>query len=115
MKRLLPLIALALLVGWVWGQRGSGEGSLPAEAQETLRLIHQGGPFPFERDGIVFNNFEQLLPPQARGYYREYTVPTPDLKHRGARRIVCGGLQPQRPEACWYSADHYKSFRKLAE
>jgi ribonuclease T1 len=114
MKRLFQLIALALVAGWVLGQWGGG-GALPQEAQETLKLIQRGGPFPYERDGIVFNNFEKLLPEQARGYYREYTVPTPGVKHRGARRIVCGGLRPQQPEGCWYTADHYKSFRKIAE
>lgn len=114
MKRFLQLVVLVLIVGWAWGQRGSGD-ELPQEAQETLRLIQQGGPFPHARDGIVFNNFEQQLPGQPRGYYREYTVPTPGVKHRGARRIVCGGPQPQQPEGCWYTADHYKSFRKIAE
>ena len=82
------------------------------EARETLRLIDANGPFPYKRDGIVFQNREGRLPDQPRGYYREYTVQTPAAKNRGKRRIVCGG--PARaPEACYYTADHYASFRKI--
>jgi len=83
---------------------------LPSEARATLQLIKQNGPFPYPRDGLVFKNFEQRLPEQARGYYREYTVPTPGLRHRGARRIVCGIL----PE-CYYSSDHYRTFKRIRE
>ena len=70
---------------------------LPPEGRETLALIKQGGPFPYSRDGIVFNNFEKRLPLQPRGYYREYTVKTPGARNRGARRIVCGG-KPRLPD-----------------
>ncbi len=87
--------------------------ALPLEAQATYRLIHQGGPFPYQRDGTVFFNRERLLPTQPRGHYREYTVRTPGVSHRGARRIVCGGRPPSQPEACWYTADHYNSFRRI--
>jgi ribonuclease T1 len=87
---------------------------LPAEAQHTHRLILTGGPFPYAKDGVVFGNREQRLPRQARGYYREYTVPTPGASNRGARRMVCGGLVVRAPEACFYSSDHYASFRQLA-
>ena len=87
---------------------------LPPEARETIALIRKGGPFPYERDGTVFGNFEKRLPLQARGYYREYTVPTPGARDRGARRIVCGGDQPKRPEACYYTDNHYASFRRIA-
>lgn len=87
---------------------------LPVEGQQTYRLILQGGPFPYEKDGVVFGNRERLLPRQARGYYREYTVKTPGASNRGARRIVCGGEVPTRPEACYYTADHYASFRMIA-
>ncbi len=86
---------------------------LPAEGQQTYRLIHQGGPFPHEKDGSVFGNRERLLPRQVRGYYREYTVRTPGARDRGARRIVCGGQVPEMPKACYYTADHYASFRVI--
>ena len=88
---------------------------LPAEAQRTERLIRAGGPFPYEKDGSVFGNRERLLPRQSRGYYREYTVKTPGVRHRGARRIVCGGAEATRPEACFYTDDHYASFRRIAQ
>jgi ribonuclease T1 len=86
---------------------------LPPEGQTVLKRIATGGPFPYEKDGSVFGNRERLLPPHRRGYYREYTVPTPGLSHRGARRIVCGGEEPRKPEACYYTADHYASFRLI--
>jgi ribonuclease T1 len=89
--------------------------SLPAEAQETERLIHAGGPFPYEKDGSRFGNRERLLPIQARGYYREYTVKTPGSRDRGARRIVCGGEKPVTPDACFYTDDHYASFRRIVK
>ncbi len=85
---------------------------LPRQGVETYRLIHQGGPFPYEKDGTVFGNRERLLPAHKRGYYREYTVPTPGSRDRGARRIVCGGA-PKAPDACYYTADHYASFRRI--
>ena len=88
--------------------------SLPDEARQTYRLIHSGGPFPYAKDGIVFGNRERQLPSRTRGWYREYTVVTPGARDRGARRIVCGGEPPTRPETCWYSADHYMSFRRIA-
>lgn len=87
--------------------------ALPPEAQATHRLIHQGGPFPYQKDGTVFGNRERLLPLRPRGHYREYTVRTPGERTRGARRIVCGGRVPAQPEACWYTADHYSSFRLI--
>jgi ribonuclease T1 len=85
---------------------------LPRQGTETYKLIHQGGPFAYEKDGVVFGNRERLLPAERRGYYREYTVKTPGSRDRGARRIVCGG-QPQVPDACFYTDDHYASFRKI--
>jgi ribonuclease T1 len=85
---------------------------LPAEGAKTYRLIFKGGPFAYQKDGVVFGNRERLLPSQKRGYYREYTVATPGSSDRGARRIVCGG-QPQTPDACYYTADHYESFRLI--
>jgi ribonuclease T1 len=89
--------------------------ALPAEARKTHSLILSGGPFPYAKDGTVFGNRERLLPRNSRGYYREYTVPTPGLSHRGARRIVCGGREPRAPEACYYTQDHYASFRRIAQ
>ena len=83
---------------------------LPAEARHTIALIRKGGPFPHERDGVVFGNFEKRLPMQARGYYREYTVRTPGAKNRGARRIVAG-----RGGELYYTGDHYRSFRRIKE
>ena len=88
---------------------------LPPEARQTHVLIHSGGPFPFRKDGIVFGNREHLLPDQARGFYREYTVASPGVRDRGARRIVCGGRQRQAPDSCFYSADHYASFRLIVK
>lgn len=83
---------------------------LPVEARDTLTTIKRGGPFPYSRDGIVFNNFEKRLPQQARGYYREYTVPTPGRRDRGPRRIVAG-----QPGEYYYTADHYETFRRIRE
>jgi ribonuclease T1 len=88
--------------------------ALPAEAQQTERLIRTGGPFPHAKDGTVFGNRERILPRHPRGYYREYTVRTPGSSDRGARRIVCGGHKPREPEACFYTEDHYASFRRIA-
>ncbi|MCX8085716.1 MAG: ribonuclease [Rhodocyclaceae bacterium] len=108
------LVCLLLTLAFAAAQAQEiARAELPPEAIETLRLIEQGGPFPYRRDGIEFRNFERRLPVMPRGYYREYTVPTPGAKHRGARRIVCGGESPARPDACWYTADHYRSFRKI--
>lgn len=83
---------------------------LPKQGRDTLELIESGGPFPHDRDGIAFSNRERILPQARRGYYREYTVRTPGVRHRGARRIVCGGDQ-RKADQCYYSDDHYKSFK----
>lgn len=88
--------------------------ALPPEARATHRLILAGGPFPYTKDGTVFFNRERLLPLKARGHYREYTVKTPGARNRGARRIVCGGKPPTQPEACFYTDDHYASFKRIA-
>jgi len=87
---------------------------LPAEARDVLLLIRAGGPFPYERDGVTFGNRERLLPAQRRGYYHEYTVTTPGAKNRGARRIICGGSR-RTPDVCYYTDDHYASFRRIRE
>jgi ribonuclease T1 len=83
---------------------------LPPEGRDTLQLIKRGGPFPYPRDGVVFGNYEHILPQQPRGYYHEYTVKTPGAHNRGARRIVCGVV----PE-CYYTGDHYQSFKRIRE
>ena len=118
-KHWLLLLASALML-----QFGAGEGraqkapttnavaveNLPQEARVTLALIKTGGPFPYQRDGAVFGNFERRLPIKERGYYKEYTVPTPGSRTRGARRIIAG--------ARWeffYTDDHYKTFRRIRE
>jgi guanyl-specific ribonuclease Sa len=81
---------------------------LPAEAADTLQRIAHGGPFAHAQDGHVFGNREGRLPPAPRGYYHEYTVETPGLPNRGARRIISGGTPPT---IYYYTADHYQSFR----
>jgi ribonuclease T1 len=85
-------------------------GDLPAEAQQTLRLIKQGGPFSYRQDGAVFSNFERRLPLHERGYYHEYTVATPRHRQRGSRRIVAGAHGEY-----YYSDDHYLTFRRIRE
>jgi ribonuclease T1 len=88
--------------------------ALPLEAQQTLVLIRRGGPFPYPRDGIAFGNYERLLPEQKRGYYREFTVKTPGVRGRGARRIIAGG-DAVAPKEYFYTDDHYASFRRIRE
>jgi ribonuclease T1 len=83
---------------------------LPREAQSTLRLIKSNGPFPYQRDGSIFGNFEGRLPKKPRGYYKEYTVPTPGARDRGARRIIAG-----RDGEYFYTNDHYSTFRRIVE
>jgi ribonuclease T1 len=88
--------------------------ALPAEARDVLERINTGGPFQYERDGVVFGNREHQLPERKRGYYHEYTVPTPGARTRGARRIVCGGPKAA-PETCYYTGDHYRTFARIRE
>lgn len=83
---------------------------LPQEARDTLALIQRGGPYPYSRDGVVYSNFEKILPGKASGYYHEYTVVTPGSQDRGARRIVAGGQGEK-----YYTDDHYASFRFIVE
>ena len=85
-------------------------GDLPGEARQTLALIKQGGPYPYSRDGAVFSNRERRLPTAAHGTYREYTVPTPGRHDRGARRIIA-----TRAGQFWYTADHYRTFKRIVE
>ncbi|CAL9606174.1 ribonuclease domain-containing protein [Streptomyces pilosus] len=119
-RALLPRLLACLLVllagcssagddggvpAWADGMATVQEADLPAEAQRTLDLVDEGGPFPYAQDGAVFGNFEGLLPQQKRGYYHEYTVRTPGSDDRGARRIVTG-----RDGETYYTDDHYASF-----
>jgi ribonuclease T1 len=104
----------ALLALWLGAALAfSGEVAvrdLPPEARATLSLVRAGGPFPYGRDGAVFANREGHLPSRPRGYYREYTVPTPAARDRGARRIVAG-----RAGELYYTDDHYRTFRRIIE
>ena len=88
-------------------------GQLPREAQQTLVRIKQGGPFPYAKDGVVFGNYEKALPQQRRGYYHEYTVKTPGVRSRGARRLITGG-EPNSGEY-YYTDDHYATFSRVKE
>jgi ribonuclease T1 len=85
---------------------------LPPEGRAVYTLILKGGPFKYDRDGIAFGNREKMLPAKPHGYYHEYTVPTAGATSRGARRIVCGGPRTA-PDACYYSDDHYQSFKRI--
>jgi ribonuclease T1 len=102
----LPALALSL--------PEIGVRDLPKEGRDVLAQVRKGGPFAYERDGVVFGNREGLLPRHPRGYYHEYTVPTPGARNRGARRIVCGGPKAA-PSVCYYTADHYNSFARIRE
>jgi guanyl-specific ribonuclease Sa len=87
-----------------------GDARLPREVRDVLARIRAGGPYPYERDGVVFGNFERHLPQRPRGWYHEYTVPTPGQRGRGARRIIAGGRPPTE---FWYTGDHYETFTRL--
>ena len=132
MARLATAFRLALFLALAWGcgfsvqAREPSPGSaiaaialaeLPAEARHTLELIQRGGPFPFpHKDGSTFGNFEKRLPVAARGYYREYTVPTPGRTDRGARRIVAGGGDRAATSGeYYYTGDHYRTFRRIRQ
>jgi ribonuclease T1 len=114
------LLAVTVLPNLVQARVSPSAGSLttvsvaelPRQGIEVYGLVQRDGPFAYEKDGVVFGNRERLLPSRNRGYYHEYTVKTPGSRDRGGRRIVCGG-QPRTPDICYYTADHYASFRKI--
>jgi ribonuclease T1 len=120
----LALTSLVVLASLAWSgvmakqmAQPSGDASvtvdqLPPQGRDTYQRIQQGGPFPFDKDGVVFGNRERMLPSAKRGYYHEYTVKSPGSRDRGTRRIVCGGAVTT-PDACYYTADHYASFRRI--
>jgi ribonuclease T1 len=83
---------------------------LPNQALDTIKLIHNGGPYPYRQDGVVFSNREGLLPQESNGYYHEYTVKTPGSSDRGARRIITG-----KGGELYYTDDHYASFKRIVE
>jgi ribonuclease T1 len=112
LRAVLVLLLALLLAPAAAAPESVALADLPPEARQTLVLIKAGGPFPYRRDGVVFGNFERYLPIRPRGYYREYTVPTPGIRHRGARRIVTGDMA--RAEY-YYTQDHYRSFRRIQE
>ena len=122
MKRLL--ICALFVFAAASQRRGSGPvgdislASLPAEAHAVLARIKAGGPFAHARDGSVFANRERILPERARGYYREYTVPTPGARDRGARRMVAGAGNAGDVRSSgeyYYSDDHYRSFKRIRD
>ncbi len=132
MARLASALRLALLLTLAWACGFSAQArepspgaataaialaDLPAEARQTLALIRRGGPFPFpHKDGSIFGNFERRLPQAPRGYYREYTVPTPGLADRGARRIVAGGGDNvSTSDEYYYTGDHYRTFLRIRQ
>ncbi|MFZ6770581.1 ribonuclease domain-containing protein [Undibacterium sp. Di26W] len=121
-RKWLVFLALALLAATSFAKDTGGLSNvayvnvaeLPKEAQTTLQLIKQGGPFPYDKDGVVFGNYEARLPKQKRGYYHEYTVKTPRARSRGVRRIIAGA-NPQTSGEYYYTEDHYESFRRIKE
>lgn len=123
LKFWMALVAAMLLAGPVQArgpQERQGQltevtlDQLPREAQQTMGLIRQGGPFPYDKDGSVFGNYEGVLPKQKRGYYHEFTVKTPRARNRGARRIISGG-EPKTSGEYYYTSDHYKTFRRISD
>ena len=86
---------------------------LPAQADDTVREILAGGPFPYRQDGVIFDNRERRLPAEPHGYYHEFTVSTPGSDDRGARRIIAGGDHETAPDVLYFTGDHYASFCRV--
>jgi len=117
MRRLAWIFLLALCAQMLGGHRPPLQRittikavDLPREARQTIAAIKKSGPYPYKRDGTVFGNFERLLPLHERGYYKEFTVPTPGSRDRGARRIILG-----KTGELYYTDDHYKTFKRVLE
>ena len=90
--------------------------SLPTEADEVAHDILAGGPFDHpDEDGSHFGNYQRILPRKNSNFYREYTVETPGVGHRGARRIVVGGGSDTDPDVWYYTDDHYESFCEIPD
>ena len=110
--------------GGAGGSGGSGSSSLPScplnslptEADEVAHDILAGGPFDHpDEDGSHFGNYQRILPRKNSNFYREYTVETPGVGHRGARRIVVGGGSDTDPDVWYYTDDHYESFCEIPD
>lgn len=144
-KRLAPLAITALAAtGWIGSQAVDGSSdssnrssqpqdqggndeagvgkdsctydSLPVEAQDQIEDILVGAePDDGAADGKHFGNYEGLLPKEKSSYYREYTVKTPGLNHRGERRLVVGGGSETDPDVWYYTSDHFESFCSIPD
>ncbi|MDF1815591.1 MAG: ribonuclease domain-containing protein [Verrucomicrobiales bacterium] len=74
----------------------------------TLARIKAGKKDSHTNDGSVFGNRERRLPIKERGYYREYVVRTPGIRHAGPQRLIIGGNGE-----VYYTHDHYQTFKKV--
>lgn len=119
---MILIIGLITLVATIYSLVHDPEGtdgiqectSVPPEATQLIDTIHSSGPFPHpSNDGKHFGNYESILPEEDSNYYREYTVSTPGVSHRGERRIVTGGGTPTDPDVYYYTDDHYESFCEM--
>ncbi len=115
------LLLAFLLVGGAAAKASLGTvpvDALPPQGRAVLAEIRAGGPFAFRRDGIVFGNREGRLPSRPRGYYAEFTVPTPGDRTRGPRRIIAGRGTTgdvRTSDEYYYTDDHYQSFRRIVQ
>ncbi len=94
-----------------WGHKMTA--SEMREVQKTIDNIKLNRP-AFPRDGIPFENNFKISPDSQRlntgsGPYREWTVKTPGVGNRGARRIVVDTKTGQ----AFYSHDHYNTFIEI--
>ena len=94
-----------------WGHKMTA--SEMREVQKTIDNIKLNRP-AFPRDGIPFENNFKISPDSQRlntgsGPYREWTIKTPGVGNRGARRIVVDTKTGQ----AFYSHDHYNTFIEI--